>query len=1245
MRAIKPSVCMSFVGYVLIIALLLGLMGGKAGASNLKNEDKGDELTVEQRNRTETDSAREKKRNLYYGYNVMGERDLCEPDAFGNVPIIDENSSYDAHINYRQGTKGEAEYLVKYSLRDLTEAYVASQKIGGNVSANFGKVFQANVGVEGQFDQSKRKGSICSEKYELYSYGINYNSYTVGLDLYQIRDYLAANFSKDLYAVKNEQDAMNLFKKYGTHLLTGIMLGGRLNVTSYMSTNDVSVDLSKRTSLKAKMEAANKAMEANVDASFVEQYESEENSSNSNSSYKFTCFGGEQPSALTLDNLLHYNASITGVDSAGFMYSIWVHSLNRGEKLAVVGIPQGSGAIPLWDLLDPSKNESAKIKDILLKVYVRMCGDKYDAYLRECNESMAVIDEEALDPLIPIFEGAYVKSDSGIVYYVDASDFEKGGAHFEIHQGDTLFLNLQDKGILQYDFERTNCELIDKEQGVFRVNAPQGTCSITIVNQDRKKTIISVPIVKNVFDGGTGTKEYPYLISNKGQFVKIADHLSSHFRLQADIDFGGDRLSCMGDFDGVLDGNYCTISNFVINSTKYWGLFRNNSGTIKDLHINNAGSSTSWMMFADGGLDYYHMYMNEAFENYSVKAESAGIICSRNTKDGTIENVCLDNVFIRNTIKNQEGFVYGGQFAMTVGGIAGKNEGNIVDSMVSNGCILAAFISDRSANDWSVNIYAGGIIGDASGGNIISCVYDSGSDGSIAAQLVLQTKENGGNKSYLLAGGLIGHCDSRINLHNCYSYIRQQRNGEVVYHAVDISPYIYYLKKKEKKERFDLCYAFSSGSVLATKESDFGSEDNYVFCADRNVHWECITPKKCGKKNDSNGFENHIGFQNKQVDSEGLFNELKLSKCFEFKKFVSGGVGHILQNKERSAYIDIFLEDGASTEFCEQQRYTFGGVKIKRSIGDYKTDDVKSFTAAVKKNAAITSLDNKLTSGAIWKVEFGVYKNNDVKPSTIELSVEKVKKIGLHIGECENSADGTYRIYLDQRDKVGPMWLENLNISFVMSNGTIERIDFDSNPELREHFEFKNVDDQISYGQNLIRVSYKSTTSFDSQFVLYADKRNIQSVEIIKEPVVKEYRVGSSIKDSMGLDGMEVRVCYDRGEDVILKDSSDLKSIEIIGDTISLGPNIITISYLDYSNTDTFTVEGIMAEETIVPVITPTAVPNNEGEIRPNSRGDAKKEAQKTSGVVWGIFVGIIGCAVIVMVVVFLLKRRKGKSK
>lgn len=90
------------------------------------------------------------------------------------------------------------------------------------------------------------------------------------------------------------------------------------------------------------------------------------------------------------------------------------------------------------------------------------------------------------------------------------------------------------------------------------------------------KEVVPVHIKK-----GTGTEADPYVIKTEEDFRDIALERGGKYRLESDLDFGGEAPGTEGIvFTGGLDGNGHILSNFRVEGNVYTGLFQRINGSI-----------------------------------------------------------------------------------------------------------------------------------------------------------------------------------------------------------------------------------------------------------------------------------------------------------------------------------------------------------------------------------------------------------------------------------------------------------------------------------------------------------------------------------------------------------------------------------------------------------------------------------------------------------------------------------------
>lgn len=184
-----------------------------------------------------------------------------------------------------------------------------------------------------------------------------------------------------------------------------------------------------------------------------------------------------------------------------------------------------------------------------------------------------------------------------------------------------------------------------------------------------------------------GTQENPIAISSADEFMKIYQNADLHYVLVSDIDLTGRSIPKWCVFKGSLDGQGHTISGMkihipgseVFESERYFGLFSENHGLIKDLVLSDSHitsdqqNSGSWACIGilagknSGTID-------------SVVVSSSAIECKRpGSASGFISGI--------NSGEIMNSKVTSGQIHSNgdVGAICGQNSGKLTSITVGNG--------------------------------------------------------------------------------------------------------------------------------------------------------------------------------------------------------------------------------------------------------------------------------------------------------------------------------------------------------------------------------------------------------------------------------------------------------------------------------------------------------------------------------------------------------------------------------
>ncbi len=233
-------------------------------------------------------------------------------------------------------------------------------------------------------------------------------------------------------------------------------------------------------------------------------------------------------------------------------------------------------------------------------------------------------------------------------------------------------------------------------------------------DQAYRKMVAEFTLQSTDFSGGDGSEVNPYLISTASDFynIRTLDDEEVYFKLQNDIDFDGAIFEPIDNFKGVLDGNNKTLKNYKLNitdaidnplnnekeNTVCSGLFAVNSGTIKNLKINNAGLNSS--------VSSTYSESNNAINNASRNLY-AGLLVAINK--GEIINVNISNV--KFSILNDSQEKKGSSNRKLFGGVlVGANDGSINYSLISN-AEISGFVDGR-ANWCKISCFIGGVCGE-----------------------------------------------------------------------------------------------------------------------------------------------------------------------------------------------------------------------------------------------------------------------------------------------------------------------------------------------------------------------------------------------------------------------------------------------------------------------------------------------------------------------------------------------------
>ena len=1149
-RALKTIV--SSVSVATLTALLIGSIG-----SGVALADETTSTSAVQSNKELSTEAK----NLYYGYNITGGKSLMEADAIPKVhPIIDLNSDYPIVWNDFSGEQ-ENKSFTGSSFREIEKEFSLSVVDGTNAAWY---VFSANLDVA--FNLDRKVKNAYSEYYEMYSCRIEKGSYVVhNLETRDIRNYLSPKFVEDINKIRSEADAEAFFNTYGTHLSTGYKYGGQMNITNYKTTSDSSVQLNQGLSLETKISGAIYNVIAGKSISINETYGSAETTSETTSTYNFKSYGGEAVAGVNIDSLFTYNPSLTG--NGKYEYGRWVDSINEGKNLAIIGVANGCNLVPVWELLVP--NADPAIRTYLINAFTKMCGDKYEEYMNKYPSMSRSIGTQrtAEDSSAPVIDGVFIKTKNSYLYYVDINDFgSSSGNHNEVHEGDTLYLCISNPGSTNYEYVCTGCEVVDKRSGIFKVTGTKND-NLTIKYKDNstETTLLSAPIKACLFEGGSGTKYYPYLIINASQFQSLNNaKKDTYYQLIRDIDFNGSTIHPLGVFNGVLNGNYCSIYNFKIEEADQWGLFREigESGVIKNLKISNAGTCSNANEFSKSRLA---LDGDNPYKANAITASKAGILCAKNS--GTITdcfvsdcylcNVDTDQSTLKSDPERKKDFK---QSEICTGLLVGENSGSIKGCMIKNSSVLGAYANKGKDNEDNIFVYTGGFVGKATAGSLDGCVLMNDKEHCIYSFTANNNGAHFGVKNDVrtYASGLIGYCDknSSVRLENIYVQISAS--------SIDSSTKIYGVGKPS------IFHHLKSIAVIASDKT-LMLNNCYSYCESKDkMHCYLIPNSKNADSIDSiKAYETN----DDEFDKNGNSKISNSTNFYDSTYDFSGSIRHVLE-KNKSEHISLVLDDSDNNMknvYCSGDRLTVNGLKLRVKVRDGDDyDGLIVFSVRLSENGVNKEIDIPLTllNKDAYSVVIDMYDKSVVCNSKVSLEISENA-----IAEFALESKSDKKVYLDKTDEFVSSWSpDDVTVTVVLSNGTrVSETDSKFATLVdKSKFELATSADDLAKGDNYIKVKYSvDGNDLYANYVVPVTERQVTSIKIQEVPANLEYQAG----DRIDLSGIKVQINYDQGPSDICTDKSKLS---VIGDVVSKGDNVVIVVYDGHLNcSDSFTIASV----------------------------------------------------------------------
>lgn len=260
-----------------------------------------------------------------FGYDALNGTYINPRDVRVRYPILDipENK-----IATKSEIAFESFSVASSSLVELSKQVSARLNVSGKYA-----LFSGSVGAD--FEHSDKN----TTEYLYYKHvGLfrKRRQYIDGGEDY--KKFLNPQFLADLEgSAKLEPDA--LFERYGTHLITEVFLGGRIeaNFSTAVHTQDTS------NSIQLNVAAAYKSISADASSKYTE----ETKAVIKNSSVKINGVGGN-------------GINVTAVENFAAEYKNWTTSLDKPEKCEICDLPNGAQSfVPLWELCKDADRKKA----------------------------------------------------------------------------------------------------------------------------------------------------------------------------------------------------------------------------------------------------------------------------------------------------------------------------------------------------------------------------------------------------------------------------------------------------------------------------------------------------------------------------------------------------------------------------------------------------------------------------------------------------------------------------------------------------------------------------------------------------------------------------------------------------------------------------------------------------------------------------------------------------------------------
>ena len=552
---------------------------------------------------------------------------------------------------------------------------------------------------------------------------------------------------------------------------------------------------------------------------------------------------------------------------------------------------------------------------------------------------------------------------SGDSYGVHVNEFLAYTVTKNVPNGDIIryrLVNENDEDLTSLIKIYNNLNLNDAVAPIFKINDifPEGKLYFQTIynNQIYDSDEIEVTKLKNLWSGGTGTKNDPYLIGSADDFVKIFTdqyYMEAHYKLISDIDFSSIENWNVGSitnylaFKGSLDGDNHIISGLKGNSN------------VMSLFYNLEGATIINLVFSD--------------INWNIEESGWSSLLANLVYDSTIKNIIITkNVSITGKAYSASGLVataYNSEFVNIA------NYGSISIDYDFYGR-AAGIVGEAYSSTISRCYNYGNIV--ATNSNVGGIVAYLGNDTNYSSVGSVKNVYNYGNiSSNIYSGGIVGSGNSTLvdSVYNIFSNNVSDKIGNIVGQAHGmVIKNSYYLDLYGEAISLNEDNSSTLVNVMGKSSEQLKNKNTYSNFDFVNI-WEI-----------SNGYPYFVDFYYFYMIDIEVADELELNVGDKVNidiSFVPDNVsnkrvnyviedleiasvdddGNILALKEGNTILKIYALDGSGIE----KEVKISVILDKVKLDDYVVYDDKYIM--VRENFSIDSFINSIYDGDKYKIK------------------------------------------------------------------------------------------------------------------------------------------------------------------------------------------------------------------------------------------------------------------------------------